>query len=276
MNTATQTKVKAPVNNQLSVKKQKQKMKPEKVVGILSPICLILLWWLISLAVGEKYLVSPPEIISTMLLLFTDGYLGVNLTTHIAASLMRTLGGYILAVVIAIPIGLWMGMNKYVSAILNPIFAVIRPIPAIAFLPLFIMWFGIGETARVMLIFMSSFLYIVLNTYSGVKTVPNGLVQAAQNLGANKFQLIRLVIFPATIPSIMTGLKTGLAISWAIVVAAELMAAQQGLGYMISDASTFFRLPVVYVGIILIGLIGLILENIISMIEKKSCHWAGK
>ena len=211
-----------------------------------------------------------------MISLLQDGYGGVSFSTHIFASLLRTLSGYLLAIVVAIPVGLWMGMNKYVSNVLNPVFALIRPIPAIAFLPLFIMWFGIGEMARVLLIFLSAFLYIVLNTYSGVKTVPAGLIQAGQNLGANKFQLIRTVIFPATIPSIMIGLKTGLAISWAIVVAAELMAAQEGLGFMISDASTFFRLPVVYVGIVLIGVIGLLLENVIAIIEKKSCHWAGK
>jgi ABC-type nitrate/sulfonate/bicarbonate transport system permease component len=274
MNNASQTQIDLTKSKKTFLKKRK--WKPERIVGILSPICLILIWWIISLAVGEKYLVAPTTIISTMVLLFTDGYVGTSLSTHIVSSLIRTVSGYLLAVVLAIPVGLLMGMNKYVSAILSPIFSAIRPIPAIAFLPLFIMWFGIGETARVSLIFMSAFLYIVLNTYSGVKTVPNGLVQAALNLGANKFQLIWRVIFPATIPSIMTGLKTGLAISWAIVVSAELMAAQEGLGYMIMDASTFFRLPVVYVGIILIGIIGLILENIISIIEKKSCHWAGK
>lgn len=263
-------------NSAIPVKVNRRKVSPERIVSICSPLVLLLLWWIVSIAVGEKYLASPGKIVTTMGVLFTDGYLGTNLTTHIVASLFRTIGGYVLAILLAIPIGLWMGMNKYVSAILSPVFAVIRPIPAIAFLPLFIMWFGIGEVARVMLIFISAFLYIVLNTFSGVKTIPNGLIQAAKNLGANRFQLFSKVIFPATLPSIMTGLKAGLAVSWAIVVAAELMAAQEGLGYMIMDAATFFRMPVVYVGIILIGLIGLILENIISIIEKKSCHWSGK
>ncbi|MBU8878603.1 ABC transporter permease [Bacillus sp. FJAT-29790] len=263
-------------NTAIPIKVKRQKWSPERIVSVCAPLVMLLLWWLVSSAVGEKYLVSPLEIITTMGMLFTDGYVGSSLTAHIVSSLFRTIGGYLIAVGLAIPIGLWMGMNKYVSAILSPLFAVIRPIPAIAFLPLFIMWFGIGEVARVTLIFMSAFLYIVLNTYSGVKTIPNGLIQAAKNLGANRIQLFRKVIFPATLPSIMTGLKAGLAVSWAIVVAAELMAAQEGLGYMIMDAATFFRMPVVYVGIVLIGLIGLILENIISIIEKKSCHWSGK
>ncbi|AXN40881.1 ABC transporter permease [Peribacillus butanolivorans] len=263
-------------NSAIPVKVKRRKLSPERIVSVCTPLVMLLLWWMVSLAVGEKYLTSPGKIVTTMGVLFTDGYVGTNLTTHIVASLFRTIGGYVLAILLAIPIGLWMGMNKYVSAILSPVFAVIRPIPAIAFLPLFIMWFGIGEVARVMLIFMSAFLYIVLNTFSGVKTIPNGLIQAAKNLGANRIQLFSKVIFPATLPSIMTGLKAGLAVSWAIVVAAELMAAQEGLGYMIMDAATFFRMPVVYVGIVLIGLIGLILENIISIIEKKSCHWSGK
>lgn len=264
--------------NESSLNKGGKKLikSPEKFIKIATPLVMILLWWLLSMAVGEKYFASPKEVIKTFGVLMTDGYVGTNLVTHMIASLLRTITGYLLAVALAIPIGLWMGMNKYVSACLTPIFAIIRPIPAIAFLPLFIMWFGIGEPARISLIFMSAFLYIVLNTYGGVKTVPNGLIQTAQNLGANRFQLFSKVIFPATLPPIMTGLKTGLAVSWSIVVAAELLASQEGLGYMIMDAATFFRMPVVYVGIILIGLIGLILENIVAVIEKKSCHWAGK
>jgi len=257
-------------------KKKILNWRPETAIKVLSPIALLLFWWLISLVVGEDYLVSPSTIAITMVSLFQNGYSGADFTTHIFASLVRTVSGYVLAVLLAIPIGLWMGMNKYVAAVLNPLFALIRPIPAIAFLPLFIMWFGIGEVARISLIFLSAFLYIVLNTFSGVKTIPTGLIQAGKNLGASKIQLLRTVIFPASIPSIMIGLKSGLAVSWAIVVAAELMAAQEGLGYMISDASTFFRMPVVYVGIILIGVIGLLLENVITLMEKRSCHWAGK
>lgn len=268
----TETTTVAPITR----RKKLLNWRPETAVTVLSPIALLLFWWGISLVVGEDYLVSPSTIVVTMIALFQNGYSGVDFTTHIFASVLRTISGYVIAVILAIPIGLWMGTNKYVAAVLNPLFALIRPIPAIAFLPLFIMWFGIGEVARVSLIFLSAFLYIVLNTFSGVKTIPTGLIQAGQNLGASKIQLLRTVIFPAAVPSIMIGLKSGLAISWAIVVAAELMAAQEGLGYMISDASTFFRMPVVYVGIILIGVIGLLLENIIALIEKKSCHWAGK
>src|SRR5690625_539448 len=200
MNQVTTVKVKDAVSKR--EKGKKNIFTPERLIKTCVPLAIVLLWWVLSNLVGEKYFASPGEIVTTVGVLFRDGYVGVSLATHIVASLLRTITGYLLAVALAIPIGLWMGMNKYVSAVLTPVFAIIRPIPAIAFLPLFIMWFRIGEPSRILLIFMSAFLYIVLNTYGGVKTVPNGLIQAAENLGANRFQLFSKVIFPATLPPI--------------------------------------------------------------------------
>lgn len=169
-----------------------------------------------------------------------------------------------------------MGLNPYVRAVLSPLFNLLRPVPAIALIPVMVLWFGIGETSKIFVIFLASFLYVVLNTSSGVATIPEGLIRAAINLGANRAQLFRFVIFPAAMPSIMAGLKTGLAVSWAVVVAAELIAAQKGLGYMIEDAATFYRITDVYVGVILIGVIGLFMGMSLEAIERRAMHWAGK
>jgi NitT/TauT family transport system permease protein len=226
--------------------------------------------------ISTKFLASPVGIAEEFVTLLRTGYAGTPLWAHFTASLGRTLTGYILSAVIAIPIGLWMGLNPYVRAVLSPLFNLLRPVPAIALIPVMVLWFGIGETSKIFVIFLASFLYVVLNTSSGVATIPEGLIRAAINLGANRMQLFRFVIFPAAMPSIMAGLKTGLAVSWAVVVAAELIAAQKGLGYMIEDAATFYRINDVYVGVILIGVIGLFMGMSLEAIERRVMHWAGK
>src|SRR3546814_6249213 len=152
----------------------------------------------------------------------------------------------------------------------------LRPIPTIAFIPLVILWFGIGEASKVIVIAVSAFLFIALNTYEGVLQIPQGFKRVALNLGANSFQMFYRVILPGTAPAIMTGLKLGLAISWAVVVAAELIAAQEGLGYLIADAATFFRLTAVYIGVILIGIVGFTLETILTRLERRDVPWNGK
>lgn len=235
-------------------------------------------WWFITAfhLVNTQFVTPPGEILHEFVLLFQSGYTGTPFTVHIFASLKRTLIGYSLGVLVAVPFGLLIGLNPWVKAIFGPLFSLLRPIPAIAFLPLFILWFGIGETARVSLIFLSAFLYILLSTSNGVRSVPQNLILAARNLGASRWQIFFRVVLPASMPSIMTGMKTGLAVSWAIVVAAELIAAQRGLGYMIMDAATFYRIPDVYVGVISIGIIGLLMERIITFVEHRLTHWTGK
>jgi len=117
---------------------------------------------------------------------------------------------------------------------------------------------------------------VVLNTAEGVRSVPEGLIRAGLNLGANRLQLFWRVILPASLPAIFTGLKTGLAVSWAVVVAAELLGAQEGLGFMIEDAATFYRIKVVYIGLVLIGMIGLLMMIVVSGLERRIVHWVGK
>ena len=139
-----------------------------------------------------------------------------------------------------------------------------------------ILWFGIGEFSKISVIFFSSFLYITVSTIAGVKSVPVQILRAGYSLGALDRKSFLYVILPAALPQIMVGLRLGSAISWTLVVAAELVAAQRGLGYMIMDASTFFRVKDVYVGLILIGIIGFLLESVIATVEARLVHWRGK
>jgi ABC-type nitrate/sulfonate/bicarbonate transport system permease component len=240
---------------------------------------VLILWEIltdVTHSISTKFLSSPVGIAQEFVTLLQTGYVGTPLWENFAASLGRTFSGFVLSTIVAIPVGLWMGLNPWVRAVLAPLFNLMRPVPAIALIPLMVLWFGIGETSKILVIFLASFLYVVLNTSAGVATVPEGLIRAAVNLGASRWQLFRHVIFPAALPSIMTGLKTGLAVSWAVVVAAELIAAQRGLGYMIEDAATFYRIKDVYVGVILIGVIGLAMNASLEAIERRALHWSGK
>lgn len=235
------------------------------------------LWALISLMelVNSEFVTPPWVVVEVFFRLAEDGYAGSSLWEHIWSSVMRTLVGFVIAALVAIPTGLLMGMSALMFAVVNPIVAVLRPIPTIAFIPLVILWFGIGETAKIAVIFLAGFLFIVLNTHQGVLQIPRGYRRVAENLGATPRQLFFRVILPASAPSIMTGLRTGLALSWTVVVAAELVAAQKGLGYLITDGATFFRIPVVYVGIALVGCVGFVLDSLVAHMGNKLVHWRG-
>lgn len=139
-----------------------------------------------------------------------------------------------------------------------------------------ILWFGIGEFSKVAIIFLASFLYVSLNTAAGVKSVPIDLIRVARTFGANNRQLFFSVILPESLPYVFLGVKVGFALSWTVVVAAELMAAQSGLGYIIMDAATFFRIKDVYVGVFLIGMVGMLLELVLVKTEERFVHWSGK
>jgi len=241
-------------------------------------VLLVGFWWLISAtgAVSDSTLVSPQQLAARFAVLWEKGYQNVPLVQQIGASMLRTLAGFLAAACAGVPLGLLMGMSSSARWILSPMLALLRPIPAIAFIPLFIIWFGIGEFSKVLVIFLSSFLYITITTEAAVYSVPVGWQRVALNMGASRTDLFRRVIFPASLPGIITGLRIGLALSWALVVAAELIGAQRGLVYMIMDASVFFRVEDVYIGIICIGVIGLALNGVLSLIEARLCHWRGR
>ena len=187
--------------------------------------------WYVTSAFGivhSEFLTPPGEIVAVFWELLWKGYAGATLADHFLISLYRTLFGFLAAIVTAVPLGLVMGMNRFAYFVFNPLFAILRPIPTIAFIPLVILWFGIGETSKIILIYVAAFLFIVLNTYDGVLQVPQKYRRVAANLGATPLQMFWRVILPGAAPAIMTGVKIGLAISWAVVVAAELVAAQQG------------------------------------------------
>ncbi len=249
-----------------------------QLVSACSILALLGLWSFVTLGgwLGVKVLPSPVDLVQQAWTLVQKGYVGTPFSAHFTASLLRAATGFLGAMALGIPLGLMIGFYPVFAAAVTPIFAFIRPIPSIAFIPLVILWFGIGEFSKVVLIFNAAFLYIVLNCAAGVRSVPRDLIRAGQSLGLSRRQLFRDVIFPASLPHVLTGIKMGLVVSWTVVVAAELVAAQQGLGYMIMDAATYFRIPDLYIGIAVIGLIGFGLEMVQARIERSMLHWSGK
>lgn len=242
------------------------------IVGLLS------LWALVTnvFHISAMVLPSPQSIAGNFRTMVVDGYAGHPLWEHILASVLRTLIGFFIGITLAIPLGLWMGYSRTVNAVLWPVFGFIRPIPPIAYIPLAILWFGIGEFSKVLLIFVASFNFTVLASAAGMRAVPEQLIRAGTNLGLTKRQMFVSVMLPAAMPQIFTGIKTSIAVSWAVMVAAELIAAQIGLGFIIEDAGTFFRTPEVMIGVAIIGAIGLVFEATVVAIERRVLHWQAK
>lgn len=251
---------------------------PNIVYSIASVAVLLLVWTLFSHSslVKPGYLPTPESLWNTFLELVHDGYQGQPLTHHIEVSLLRTLAGFAAGVLVGVPLGLLTGYSERAGAMISPIMAFIRPIPPIAFIPMAVLYFGLGEAGKIVLIFFVSFNYVHANAHAGAANFPIAYRRAAESLGLTPWQTFVRIVLPGALPQIFTGLKVALALSWAVVVAAELVGAQAGLGFMISDAALLFRIPVVYIGVMLIGAIGLAMNLTLNWLETTIVHWKGR
>jgi ABC-type nitrate/sulfonate/bicarbonate transport system permease component len=220
------------------------------------------------------YLATPEELGTSFVDLVKNGR--EALSEHIGISLFRTLVGFAPGVGVGVPLRLLTVYSRRAGAMVSPIMAFIRPIPPIAFIPMAVPYFGLGELGKIVLIWFVSFNYVQANAQAGAATFPIACRRAAESLGLTKAQTFFRIVLPGALPQIFTGLKVALALSWAVAVAAELVGAQSGLGFMISDATLLFRIPVVLIGIALIGVIGLALNLTLNFIEHKVAHWRGR
>ena len=212
---------------------------------------------------------APHKLVLALVDEWKKGFLQKDLVI----SLSRVLKGFLLASLIGVILGILSGYFKTFELILNPIVELFRPIPALAFLPLFLLWFGIGEQSKVAFITFGAFFSIYVNTYHAVLFTPPLLIRAAKCLGANKFQILFKVILPNSMPGIFTGLRLGLGQSLFVLVSAELLAASAGLGYRIMDARATFNVSVMLAGAFLIGVIGLIFGKVFSIFEGILLRW---
>ena len=251
---------------------------PDFVYSVSAIVLLLVTWYLVSHSsfVKPGYIPTPEELGNTFVDLLRNGYQGKPLYEHIGISLLRTLTGFALGVAVGVPIGLLSGYSRRAGAMISPIMAFIRPIPPIAFIPMAVLYFGLGELGKIVLIFFVSFNYVQANAQAGASNFPIAYRRAAESLGLSRMQTFTRIVMPGALLQIFTGLKVALALSWAVVVAAELVGAQSGLGFMISDAALLFRIPVVYIGVALIGVIGLVLNFTLNLVETRIVHWKGR
>lgn len=245
---------------------------------VLSPLVILLVWTLVTArgAVPPTILPSPAAVMASFFDMIQQGYSGVAIWTHISASLWRVGIAFVAGSILGTALGLLRGRVPAIDALFLVPSELVRPIPPLGLIPLFILWFGIGELSKILLIFLSVFLIMMVNAQAGSHSCALDALRAAQSMGARRWQTFRFVVLPSALPQIMTGLRVSMSTALTILVAAELLGGDRGLGFVILDASSFFRTTYVFAGIILIGLIGLVSDRGIAYLARRIVHWEGK
>ncbi|WP_019211688.1 taurine ABC transporter permease TauC [Yersinia massiliensis] len=239
-------------------------------------LVVLIIWWVVTACelINPLFLPSPQQVLHQLMVITSpQGFMNATLWQHLSASLGRILVALLAAVSIGIPVGIAMGINNRLRAILDPLIEIYRPIPPLAYLPLIVIWFGIGETSKILLIYLAIFAPVTLATVVGVRSIEQVKVRAAQALGATRWQVLRFVVLPNALPAILTGIRIGLGVGWSTLVAAELIAATRGLGFMVQSASEFLATDVVIAGIIVIAFVAAGLELGLRVLQRKITPW---
>jgi len=232
---------------------------------------LLVVWTLAARSQTSGLFPDPFQVLSGLVELLRKGLLA----KYVVASLFRVTWGYLLAVVTAVPLGLLLGWFKRGEQALNPLLQLLRPISPLAWIPISILWFGVGDVAAIFLIFLASFLPLVMAAMNAVRNVPTTLLRAGRNFGLSNRRLLVDVILPAALPQLIVALRISLGVAWLVVVAAEMIAVNSGLGFLIVDArNAGNRYDLVVAGMVMIGLIGLVLDVSIRRLERlKALRW---
>ncbi|MGA0573056.1 ABC transporter permease [Variovorax sp. VNK109] len=257
-------------------------MKSHRWIHVASFAALLLLWFVLTVPVNgtpfvkPMFLPSPMRVMETFGQLWRDGYQGKSLLYHLGMSLMRFGVAYALTVLVAVPLGLWMGMNETVKAVFDPPIEITRPMPKLALLPLLIIWFGIGELSKIVIIVLALFPILSISAMQAVRSVGRRKVQAALALGASRTTIFRRVIFPASLPGIFTGLRVSIGLGVTMLVGAEMVATNSGIAWMALSAADFLLTNVVLVGALIMALLGYLLDLLARALENRIVHWGGK
>jgi taurine transport system permease protein len=222
------------------------------------------------------FLPSPAEVATQFRAVAEDGYAGGTLLTHLGSSLWRIGTALALAIVIGVPLGLLMGMNRWVRGVFSVPIDLYWGLPPLAYLPLLIIWLGIDETSKVVLLTLATFAPVCFSAQAGVRSVPAERINAARSLGASRLQLFTTIILPSALPEILTGLRIAIGAGLATLVAAELIAARSGVGYMIMSAANFLATDIVFVGLIVIAALAYSLSSGMRWLERRLVPWKGK
>lgn len=252
--------------------------KPEALVSAVTVASLLALWWLVTKLglTSPLFLPSPVAVLQRLAEVASEGFGGANLWQHALSSFLRVFVAFALACGTAVPVGMAMGMLRFVRAVFDPLVEFYRPIPPLAYLPLVIIWFGIGEISKLVLIYLACFAPIALSTRAGVRSVSLEQIRAACSMGANPRQLVLNIVLPGAMPEILTGMRIALGFGWTTLVAAEMVAATRGLGYMVLNASEFLVTDVVVMGILAIGVIAIASDLAMRRLEQLLVPWKGR
>ncbi|NDO80515.1 taurine transporter subunit [Citrobacter sp. NCU1] len=240
---------------------------------------ILAVWWTVTaLVLIDPLFLPPPEQVLQKLIAIAgqQGFMDATLWQHLVASLTRVVLALSAAVIIGIPVGIAMALSPTVRGILDPIIELYRPVPPLAWLPLMVIWFGIGETSKILLIYMAIFAPVAMSAMAGVKSVQQVRLRAARSLGASRIQVLWFVILLGALPEILTGLRIGLGVGWSTLVAAELIAATRGLGFMVQSAGEFLATDVVLAGIAVIAVIAFLLELGLRALQRRLTPWHGE
>ncbi len=240
---------------------------------VIAVVCLLVAWYVAAVGSETGFFADPVTVFRQLLRSFYEPIGPMTIQGHVLYSLSRVAVGVVVGSVSGTVLGLFMGMNKDIDAFVSPIFNIIRPIPTVAWIPLSIMWFGLGETTKYFLIFISSFTGCTIQAFSGVKSVDQTLVGAARMLGAGETRIFATVILPSCVPDICLGVQQALSSGWATVVAAEMVRSSEGVGWLIVAGQNNLDMEQILVGIVVIGCVGAVITTIASVIESRLCRW---
>lgn len=248
------------------------------MISLMTATVLIALWFLVTESgwVKPLFLPSPLAVWDKFMLALTEGVSNSTLWQHTLASIGRVFGAFALALVTAVPIGILMGVNRFVRGLFDPIIEFYRPLPPLAYLPLVIIWLGIGEFPKVFLIYLAIFAPMAIAARAGVRSVSTEQIHAAYAMGATRGQVISQVIMKAALPEIFTGMRIGIGVGWTTLVAAEMVAANRGLGFMVLNAAENLESDTVVMGIFIIGIFAFAFDLLIRYLEKVLIPWKGR
>ncbi|WP_407308076.1 ABC transporter permease [Desulfosporosinus sp. SB140] len=239
-----------------------------RLQGVILPLAIILIWQLVSNygVVNSYVLPSPLHICFRCIQLVKNG----NLQQNILASMIRVVIGFLIAILFSVPLGIIIGLNNRVKVLINPILNFFQQIPGIALIPIFILWLGIEESSKIAIIVYSAIFPIILNTINGIETTDKNLIEVAIINGISNVGLAYRVYLPSMLPSLFVGMRLGLSYCWRSLVAVELLGASKGLGYLIQQGRELAQPETMFLGVLIIGLIGMIFDNLSKGIERKT------
>jgi len=252
------------------------------LLNLASFAALILIWFGITgfgvfpPLLEPLFLPSPQRVVGNFITLMGTGYQGHSVGFHLAMSLMRFGIAFAVSILVAVPVGLMMGMSRVTQSLLDPPIEITRPIPKLALLPLLIIWFGIGELSKVVIIVLALFPILSISAMQAVKGVPRRKIQAAQSLGADRWTIFRRVVFPASLPGIFTAIRVSIGIVVTMLVGAEMIATSNGIAWMALSDADFLLTDTVLVAVLIMAVLGYGLDLLARLAERRIVHWSGR